>query len=80
MSATVRDRGVARMASLAFGAAMLAGLAVPVSSAQAQLTLVDFGVTSLSPSLTSVRMRMASPYARTVLTWPGAARLPVVMP
>ena len=77
MSATVRDRGVARMAAFAFGLVMLAGLALPINSAQAQLTLVDFGVTSMPPSLTSVR---TGPYVRSVLVWPGAARLPVVMP
>ncbi len=77
MSATVRVRGVARMAAFALGAMMLAGLAVPINSARAQFTLVDFGVTSLPP-LTSVRM--TGPYARSVLLWPGAARLPVVMP
>jgi hypothetical protein len=77
MSATVRDRGFARMAALAVGAMTLVALAVPISSAQAQLTLVDFGVTSLPPT-TSVRM--SAPYARSVLVWPGAARLPVVMP
>jgi hypothetical protein len=74
MSATVRDRGVVRMAA----AVILAGLAAPLSSAQARLTLVDFGVTSLPPALTSVRM--SGPYSRTVLVLPGAARLPVVMP
>jgi hypothetical protein len=68
------------MATFAFGAVMMATLAVPMGSAQAQaqLTLVDFGVTSLPPSLTSVRM--TGTYARSVLLWPGAARLPVVMP
>jgi hypothetical protein len=68
------------MATFAFGAVMMATLAVPMGSAQAQaqLTLVDFGVTSLPPSLTSVRM--TGIYARSVLLWPGAARLPVVMP
>jgi hypothetical protein len=65
------------MAGLAVGLVMLAGLAVPISSAQARLTLVDFGVTSMPPSLTSVR---TGPYIRSVLVWPGAARLPVVMP
>jgi hypothetical protein len=74
MSATVRRRGVARFAAVAVGAMTLAALAVP---ARAQFTLVDFGVTSLPP-LTSARM--TGPYARSVLLWPGAARLPVVMP
>jgi hypothetical protein len=78
MSATVRDRGGARMAAFAFGAAILGTLALPMGSARAQLTLVDFGVTSLPPSLTLVRM--SASYARSVLVWPGAARLPVVMP
>jgi hypothetical protein len=78
MSATMRVRGVARMATIAFGAVILAALAVPMNSAQAGLTLVDFGVTSLPPSPTAVRM--SAPYARSVLVWPGAARLPVVMP
>jgi hypothetical protein len=55
----------------------LAVFVVPIDSARAQLTLVDFGVTSLPP-LTSARM--TGPYARSVLAWPGAARLPVVMP
>lgn len=77
MSATVRNRGVVRMAAFAVGLMALAGVAVPMDSARAQLTLVDFGVTSLPP-LTSVRM--SGPYARSVLVWPGAARLPVVMP
>lgn len=77
MSATMRRLGVARMAAFAFGALTLTALALP-SVAQAQLTLVDFGVTSLPPSLTSVRM--SGPFARSVLVLPGAARLPVVMP
>jgi hypothetical protein len=74
----MRDRGVARLAPFAFAAMTFGALAVPINSAQARLTLVDFGVTSLPPSLTSVRM--SAPYARSVLVWPGAARLPVVMP
>ena len=78
MSATVRDRGVAaRITVFAAGAMTLAALAVPMNSARAQLTLVDFGVTSLPPSTSA---RMVAPYARSVLVWPGAARLPVVMP
>lgn len=80
MSATMRIRGVARMATLAFAAVILAGLAIPMSPAraQAQVTLVDFNVSTLPPSLTSVRL--TGTYARSVLLWPGAARLPVVMP
>ena len=77
MSATVQDRRVARMAALAVGAMTLAALAVPMDSARAQLTLVDFGVTSLPPSTSA---RMSGPYARSVLVWPGAARMPVVLP
>jgi hypothetical protein len=65
------------MTALALGAMTLAALVIPMESARAQLTLVDFGVTSLPP-LTSARM--SGPYARSVLVWPGAARLPVVMP
>lgn len=74
----MRDRGVARMAAFAFAAVIVTTLAVPMNSARAQLTLVDFGVTSLPPSPTSVRM--TGTYTRSVLMWPGAARLPVVMP
>lgn len=77
MSATMRDRGVARLAAFAFGVMMLIGLALP-SAAWAQLTLVDFGVSSMPPSVTSVRL--PGTYTRSVLVWPGAARLPVVMP
>jgi hypothetical protein len=65
------------MAAFAFSAMAFFALAVPIKAAQAQLTLVDFGVTSLPP-MTSVRM--SGPYTRSVLVWPGAARLPVVMP
>lgn len=78
MSAAMRVRGVVRMATIGFGAVILAALAVPMNPAQAQLTLVDFGVSSLPPSTTSVRLN--GTYTRSVLVWPGAARLPVVMP
>lgn len=77
MSAPVRDRGAVRMVAFVFGAMALFVLALPINAAQAQFTFVDFGVTSLPP-LTSVRM--SGPYARSLLVWPGAARLPVVMP
>lgn len=78
MAAAVRKRGVARMVTYALGAMTLFTLAVPMQSAGAKLTLVNFGVSSLPPSMTSVRM--IDTYARSVLLWPGAARLPVVMP
>jgi len=78
MAAAVRKRGVARTATYALGAMTLLTLAVPTEPARAKLTLVDFGVSSLPPSMTSVRM--IDTYARSVLLWPGAARLPVVMP
>jgi hypothetical protein len=78
MNATMRNRGVARLTAVAVGVMTLLALAVPMDSARAGLTLVDFGVTSLPPSPTSVRF--SAPYARSVLVWPGAARLPVVMP
>jgi hypothetical protein len=74
----MRVRGVARVATIAFSVVILGALVVPMNSAQAQLTLVDFGTTSLPPSPTSVRL--TGTYARSVLVWPGAARLPVVMP
>lgn len=78
MAATVRMRGAVRMATYALGAITLFALAVPMEPARAQLTLVDFRVSSLPPSMTSVRM--IDTYSRSVLLWPGAARLPVVMP
>jgi hypothetical protein len=77
MSATVRVRGVAPMGAF-IGAMTLGMLAIPIDSAQARLQLVDFGVTALPPSLAS--SRASTPYTSAVLAWPGAARLPVVMP
>ena len=74
MSATVRRRGVARIAALAVGAMTLAALRFRLR----RNSLWSFlAITSLPP-LTSARM--TGPYARSVLLWPGAARLPVVMP